>query len=45
MFKYECPSCHKVIVISINDGIDCPICYSMMELTGVTDSIEDKVEL
>jgi DNA-directed RNA polymerase subunit RPC12/RpoP len=34
MFKYECPGCGNVILTSVNDELDCPICYSVLEFKG-----------
>lgn len=37
LFAYKCLSCGYRLTISINDGIDCPVCYSMMELEKVNN--------
>jgi len=34
MFRFECPGCGNVIITSINDDLDCPICFSMLEFKG-----------
>ena len=34
MFKFVCPTCGYVFITVINDDVDCPICYSMLEFKG-----------
>lgn len=38
MFKFVCPACGFVFNTVINDSVDCPICYSMLELKEETSS-------
>lgn len=44
MFKFVCPACGYVFITIINDDVDCPICYSMLEFKGAVDSTGDKAE-